>query len=213
MLSSTFDLNLEKNIQEIKILKFHFATMKASLCFSVSKCLQILWNPSSEPEIWGFLKYSRVREHFCPRSIPRALVTKHLPDRLWWCQEVRKATCVAVQHGGWVGSKLHYIFRRDILILCMWIFPLKMIVMASSQTSVLLLSKMCPWTGWTICKTLGAWITQAHKVTFCSKSWVSIYVYIYIIYFFWKRVSHSSFGKPTKQGGQELHNYFGNIMI
>lgn len=31
MLSSTFDLNLEKNIQEIKILKFHFATMKASL--------------------------------------------------------------------------------------------------------------------------------------------------------------------------------------
>lgn len=51
MLSTVFYLNFGKIIQEMKILTLYSAAMKTLLYFSVSKCLHILWNPRSKPEI------------------------------------------------------------------------------------------------------------------------------------------------------------------
>lgn len=76
MLSTVFYVNLGKVIQEMKILTLYSAAMKTLLYFSVSKCLHILWNPRSKPEILGFPKYSGVREHVSPRSVTSAPVTK-----------------------------------------------------------------------------------------------------------------------------------------
>lgn len=83
----------------------------------VFKSLQILWIPISEPETWGFPKYSGVREHVSPGSIPSAPVTEICLTGSNDAKKPGSLHVLPVQQGGWVGSNLCYIFSWDVLIL------------------------------------------------------------------------------------------------